>query len=66
MAEITNKVKGRIKQAAGAITGNRKLQNEGERDEAKGRVEGVVADVKHAAKVVADDAKEVAAKILKK
>ncbi len=46
MGEITNKAKGKVKQAAGALTGDKKLQEEGRRDEFKGKVEGVVKKMK--------------------
>ena len=49
MGEITDKAKGKIKQAAGALTGNKELEREGKVDEAKGKVKGAVKDVKHAA-----------------
>jgi uncharacterized protein YjbJ (UPF0337 family) len=35
----TKKAKGRVKQAAGAITGDKKLQREGKRDERFGSLE---------------------------
>ena len=50
MSEVINKTKGRVKQAVGALTGNKKLQQEGKRDELKGKVEGVAKKVKAAAK----------------
>ncbi len=50
MGEIINKTKGKVKQAVGALTGNKKLKQEGERDELKGKVEGVVKKVKAAVK----------------
>ncbi|HEY6556569.1 MAG TPA: CsbD family protein [Polyangiaceae bacterium] len=50
MGEINDKVKGKIKQVAGALTGNKKLEREGEVQEVKGKVKGVVEDVKHAVK----------------
>ena len=50
MGEISDKVKGRVKQAAGDLTGNKELKREGERDELKGKVEGAMKDVKHAIK----------------
>jgi uncharacterized protein YjbJ (UPF0337 family) len=50
MDEIINKVKGKIKQTAGALSGDKKLKREGKVDEAKGAAKGAVADVKHAAK----------------
>lgn len=46
MGEITNKTKGRVKQAVGALTKNKMLQQEGKRDELKGKVEGVIKKVK--------------------
>jgi uncharacterized protein YjbJ (UPF0337 family) len=48
MGEIIDKTKGRIKQVVGDLTGDEELKREGEDDEAKGKVEGVVKDVKHA------------------
>ena len=50
MGEIIDKVKGKAKQAAAAVTGNKKLERQGKLDEAKGNVKGAVEDVKHAAK----------------
>jgi uncharacterized protein YjbJ (UPF0337 family) len=50
MGEIIDKTKGKIKQAAGAVSGDKKLQNEGKIDEAKGNVKGAVEEVKHAVK----------------
>jgi uncharacterized protein YjbJ (UPF0337 family) len=56
MGEHMDKTKGKIKQAAGVLTGNEKLKREGKRDEVKGKVEGVVDDAKDEAK---DEAKRV-------
>jgi uncharacterized protein YjbJ (UPF0337 family) len=50
MGEIIDKAKGKIKQAVGAVTGNKELEREGQRDELKGKVEGAVTDVKEAVK----------------
>ena len=50
MGELIDKAKGKIKQAAGILGGDKKLQNEGKVDEAKGRLKGTVEDVKHAVK----------------
>lgn len=50
MGEITDKVSGKIKRAAGVLTGNKKLEREGQLDEAKGKVKGAAEDVKHAVK----------------
>lgn len=53
MGEITDKVKGMIKRAAGAMTGNKRLEREGKVDQAKGAVKGVAEDIKHAVKKAA-------------
>jgi uncharacterized protein YjbJ (UPF0337 family) len=50
MGEIVNKTKGRIKQAVGDLTGDRKLHREGKVDELEGKVEEVIDDVKEVAK----------------
>jgi uncharacterized protein YjbJ (UPF0337 family) len=50
MGELIDKTKGKVKQAIGDLTGNKELKSEGERDEAKGKVEGAVEDVKNAVK----------------
>lgn len=52
MGEIIDKTKGKIKQAVGELTGNKKLVREGEADELKGEVKGAIEDVKGAAKDV--------------
>jgi uncharacterized protein YjbJ (UPF0337 family) len=50
MGELIDKAKGKVKQAIGDLTGNKKLKREGERDETKGKVEGAVEEVKGAVK----------------
>jgi len=50
MGEFSKKAKGRIEQAVGGLTGNKRLQEEGQDNERAGQVEGAVADVKHAVK----------------
>ena len=50
MGEIIDKVKGKAKQAAGSLTGDKKLETEGKVEVAKGQVKGAVEDVKHAIK----------------
>jgi len=50
MGEIIDKTKGKIKKAAGALTGDKKLEREGKVDEAKGKAKGAFEDVKHAIK----------------
>jgi uncharacterized protein YjbJ (UPF0337 family) len=52
MGEFSKKAKGRIEQAVGGLTGNKRLQKEGQADERAGQVEGAATDVKHAAKAV--------------
>lgn len=46
MGEHIDKTKGKMKQAVGRMTDNKKLEREGLRDETKGRVEHVVNDAK--------------------
>jgi len=46
----TKKVKGRAKQAAGVITGDKKLQQQGEMDERAGDVENRIDGVADAVK----------------
>jgi len=50
MGELVNKTKGKLKQAVGDLTGNKKLHREGEKDELKGKVEGATDDAKDAVK----------------
>ena len=40
-----DKAKGRVKEAAGAVTGNRRLKNEGRVDQAKGSAKNAVDKV---------------------
>jgi len=55
MSGTTKKVKGRAKQAIGAITGDKKLQREGESDERVGNLENKVDDVTDAVNEKADE-----------
>ena len=48
MGEFINKSKGRIKQAVGDLADDKKLKSEGQSDENKGKVQGVIKDAKHA------------------
>jgi uncharacterized protein YjbJ (UPF0337 family) len=50
MGELIDKAKGNIKKAAGAIAGDKKLENEGKVDQAKGNVKGAFEDAKQAVK----------------
>ena len=49
------KAKGAIKDTAGKVTGNQKLQAEGKVDKAKGAAHNVAGDVKDAARDAADE-----------
>ena len=42
MSGTTDKAKGRIKEAAGALTGDDKLKREGQRDQVAGKVKDAV------------------------
>jgi uncharacterized protein YjbJ (UPF0337 family) len=67
MGGKSDEVKGRIKEAAGALTGNDKLRDEGKTDQAVGKVKQVVENavdaVKGAADKVADKTRQAAKKI---
>lgn len=54
MAGDTDQAKGRIKQAAGDLTGDDELHNEGKVDEGKGKVKDKVDDAKDAAESAVD------------
>ena len=45
MSGTTDKIKGRVKEAAGVVTGNERLKNEGRLDQAVGKVKKVVESV---------------------
>jgi uncharacterized protein YjbJ (UPF0337 family) len=66
MGGKTDEVKGRIKEAAGALTGNEKVREEGKTDQAVGKVKQVVEkavdSVEKAADAVADKARQAAKK----
>jgi uncharacterized protein YjbJ (UPF0337 family) len=47
MGELIDKVKGKIKQAEGGLTGDRSKQVEGYIEEKKGQVKEAVEDIKH-------------------
>jgi uncharacterized protein YjbJ (UPF0337 family) len=50
-----DKVKGAIKDTAGKLTGDKKLQTEGKIDKAKGAAHNVAGDVKDAVRHATDD-----------
>ena len=57
MSGKTDKIKGRIKEAAGALTGNEKLREEGKTDQA-------VGETKEAVQKVADTVKKAVKKVI--
>ena len=52
---VADKVKGAIKDTAGKLTGDKKLQTEGKIDKAKGSAHNVAGDVKDAVRHATDD-----------
>ena len=62
MGEITDKVTGRAKQAAGAITGDDETRREGVRDERKGDAKGAVTDAADKVKDGIDSLKDKASR----
>jgi uncharacterized protein YjbJ (UPF0337 family) len=46
MSGETDQAKGRVKQAAGDLTGNDELRREGKKDEAAGKVKDTIDDAK--------------------
>ena len=50
MSALVDKTKGKIKQAVGNLTGDKKLEREGKRDQRKGQFESAIDDVKDAVK----------------
>jgi len=58
MSGKTDVVKGRIKEAAGALTDNNKLRREGKTDQVVGKVKQAVSKVKDAADKAVDRARE--------
>ena len=58
MGENIDKVKGRAKQAAGDLTGDEELRDEGRSDEQAGKVKGIVNDLKDKAEDAVDAVKD--------
>ncbi|PKG97233.1 CsbD family protein [Paraglaciecola sp. MB-3u-78] len=54
----TDEAKGRVKEAAGALTGDKKLKNEGKADQAAGRIKKAAKKVQKKAEEVIDDVKD--------
>jgi uncharacterized protein YjbJ (UPF0337 family) len=47
MGELKDKIKGKVKQVEGAVTGDRGKQAEGIIDETKGKIKETFEDIKH-------------------
>lgn len=58
MGPNIEEIKGRVKQAAGALTGDRKMKADGKSDEAAGKAKHVVQQAADAAKDTIDKAKD--------
>jgi uncharacterized protein YjbJ (UPF0337 family) len=61
MADVDGKVdtaKGRVKEAAGALTGDSDLKAEGKTDQASGAIKAKLADTKAAVESVVEKAKD--------
>lgn len=58
MSGEADKASGRIKQAAGDLTDNDELKNEGKADEAAGKAKSLVGDVKDKANDAIDKIKD--------
>ena len=58
MSGEADKIGGRIKQAAGDLTDNEELKNEGRKDEAAGEVKDSIDDAKDKANKAVDSIKE--------
>jgi len=62
MGALIDKLTGRAKQAAGAITGDDKTRREGVRDERKGEAKGAVNDAADKVKDGVDNVKDKASR----
>lgn len=58
MGEHIDKATGKLKQAAGDLTGDKHLQREGEREEFAGKAKGAVEDAKDKAEDAVDAVKD--------
>ena len=54
----TDEAKGRVKEAAGVLIGDKKLQREGKTDQAAGKVKKAVDKIKDKAEDAIDDLKD--------
>lgn len=62
MGEYTDKASGRVKQAAGALTGDDQTRREGERKERKGEAKEKVNDAVEKAKDMLNDVRDKASR----
>ena len=58
MSGETDQAKGRVKQAAGDLTGDDELRREGEQDETAGKVKDTIDDAKDKANDAIDSVRE--------
>jgi uncharacterized protein YjbJ (UPF0337 family) len=58
MDGTTDDIKGRVKEAAGDLTNDSSLKNEGKADQASGKIKDVIDDVKDKADDVVDKVKD--------
>lgn len=58
MSGTTDKIKGNVKEAAGKMTGDKRLEGEGKADQVKGEAKKATQDVSEAAKGVDDSLKK--------
>ncbi|MBX3433141.1 MAG: CsbD family protein [Pirellulales bacterium] len=58
MSGKSDEIKGRVKEAAGALTGNKKLRDEGKVDQAVGKTKQALQKAADAAKKAAEKATE--------
>ena len=65
MAGEMDKLKGKVKEAAGAVTGNQDTENEGKLDQAKGAAKQTGENLKEGAKQAVGDAADKAKDIAK-
>lgn len=54
----TDEVKGRVKEAAGALTGDKKLKREGKADQSAGKLKQAAETVQKKTEKVIDDVKD--------
>jgi uncharacterized protein YjbJ (UPF0337 family) len=58
MSGKTDEVKGRVKEAAGVLTGDKKLERKGKADQSAGKLKQGVEKVKKKAEKAIDDVKD--------